>query len=400
MVFGGTSTLHPPKCNWQPTRKYCCFLSHYKNEAGSDARYLRDLLQRMANAPVFLDSSDLADLKRLFTDGVQQSDVLVVLGTKGVLTRPWCILEIDDAARHDIPIVVVPIEGRGFSFDDAADHVTHLEERLEAANPGALAEIKEYIGGDPETLRQLKTRVHRAVTANQHVTHAARTSLASIHAVRRRSSILSFLTGTSGASSLDDDRAVISASPEPGASPKDRAKSPPPPPPPEKQVSYALNFASLAEASKPAPPPPTAPPPPPVETSEVRLSQVKVEERSTTRTVTHPQRGEITQTKVTRKVTYTEKQVKRVLHTRVMWHPNGSDHAVLADASDLLDRMGAVTGRSLEWVRPGHETLPSPKPRKTIRSLPWRRTSRGSDDFEEATSSGGVPTAVAAIISD
>ena len=167
-----------------------------------------------------------------------------------MLTRPWCILEIDDAARHDIPIVVVPIEGRGFSFDDAADHVTHLEERLEAANPGALAEIK-YIGGDPETLRQLKTRVHRAVTANQHVTHAARTSLASIHAVRRRSSILSFLTGTSGASSLDDDRATISASPEPGASqgPREIAAAAA-----EKPSRSTLR---ASPRDPPAPPPPT-----------------------------------------------------------------------------------------------------------------------------------------------
>ena len=67
-----------------------------------DARYLRDLLQRMAQAPVFLDSSDLADLKRLFTDGVQQSDVLVVLGTKGVLTRPWCLLELWESVKVGI----------------------------------------------------------------------------------------------------------------------------------------------------------------------------------------------------------------------------------------------------------------------------------------------------------
>ena len=125
---------------------------------------------------------------------------------------------------------------------------------------------------------------------------------------------------------------------------------------------------------------------------------MKVEERSTTRTVTHPQRGEITQTKVTRKVTYTEKQVKRVLHTRDVapqrLGPRRPRRRLRPPRSHgCRHRPQPRVGAS------GHETLPSPKPRKTMRSLPWRRTSRGSDDFEEATSSGGVPTSYAAFIS-
>ena len=39
----------PPTCSWKLTEgsAYLAFLSHYKVEAGSDARYLHDLLQRM-----------------------------------------------------------------------------------------------------------------------------------------------------------------------------------------------------------------------------------------------------------------------------------------------------------------------------------------------------------------
>ena len=81
----------PPTAQWKCKRVggYCAFLSHYKTEAGSDARYMRDLLQRMLQAPCYLDSAELSDLRRLFDEGVHKSDVLVLLGTAEVLTRPW-----------------------------------------------------------------------------------------------------------------------------------------------------------------------------------------------------------------------------------------------------------------------------------------------------------------------
>ena len=41
--------------------------------------------------------------------GVHKSDVLVVLATKGVLTQPWCLLEMWEAALHEIPIVLFPV---------------------------------------------------------------------------------------------------------------------------------------------------------------------------------------------------------------------------------------------------------------------------------------------------
>ena len=82
-------TIHLPTCKWELRRDYCCFLSHYKMEAASDARYIRDALQKMLRCPVFIDSSSLADLRSLFTDGVHQSDCILLLVTKGVLTRPW-----------------------------------------------------------------------------------------------------------------------------------------------------------------------------------------------------------------------------------------------------------------------------------------------------------------------
>ena len=56
-----------PACQWQLAQgqSYSCFLSHYKVEAGADARYLKDALDKMLGCPAYLDSSTLADLREL-----------------------------------------------------------------------------------------------------------------------------------------------------------------------------------------------------------------------------------------------------------------------------------------------------------------------------------------------
>ena len=58
---------------------FACFLSHYKVEAGSDARYLKDLLGKiMHDADCYLDSSNLVDLTKLFENFVFAKDTGVV----------------------------------------------------------------------------------------------------------------------------------------------------------------------------------------------------------------------------------------------------------------------------------------------------------------------------------
>jgi|EP00966_Prymnesium_polylepis_P150371 hypothetical protein len=41
----------------------------------------------------------LDDLRELVTGGVHKSDTLVLLATKGVLLRPWCLIELLEAER-------------------------------------------------------------------------------------------------------------------------------------------------------------------------------------------------------------------------------------------------------------------------------------------------------------
>ena len=43
----------------------------------------------MLGCPSYLDSSNLADLRELFSRGVHRSEVLLLLLSENVLTRPW-----------------------------------------------------------------------------------------------------------------------------------------------------------------------------------------------------------------------------------------------------------------------------------------------------------------------
>ena len=86
-------------------------MSHYKIESASDCRYLHDVLCKMLRAPIYYDSSTLSDLRTLFTEGVHQSDCIVLVATRGVLTRPWCLLELLEATRKKIPILPIGLTG-------------------------------------------------------------------------------------------------------------------------------------------------------------------------------------------------------------------------------------------------------------------------------------------------
>lgn len=108
------------------------FLSHFKEEASAEARLLKMmLLNEMADkkhglskTDIFLDSDNLHKISELL-DEVKRSENLVVLLTKRVLTRPWCLLELWAAHQNGVNIVPVKIECRGadrmFEFGPPAD---------------------------------------------------------------------------------------------------------------------------------------------------------------------------------------------------------------------------------------------------------------------------------------
>jgi hypothetical protein len=77
------------------TKKFLAFLSHFKEEAGSEARIVQNEMRQLLGPghPTFLDSDDLFDLRALLED-VKNSQCLVLFQTAGVLKRPWCLLEL------------------------------------------------------------------------------------------------------------------------------------------------------------------------------------------------------------------------------------------------------------------------------------------------------------------
>jgi len=154
-----------PTCRWQLKggQRYVCFLSHFKAEAAAEARYLKDALDHMTGCHAYLDSSTLADLRELFASGVDVSEVLVLMLTPGLLTRPWCLLEIRRAMRESKPIVLLELKGPGrhFSFEEAFALMSNLQKNMPPRNPWCIDELYAHLGD--ESLTSLQTTVKHAL---------------------------------------------------------------------------------------------------------------------------------------------------------------------------------------------------------------------------------------------
>jgi len=102
------------------------FISHYKVEAGTEATLMLNELQVMIRkdpqnhacdfrSPIFVDTEDLTDLARL-VNHVQGSLALIVLLSPNLLSRPWCLLEMVTAKRHNRPFVPVLLTRPGMQY--------------------------------------------------------------------------------------------------------------------------------------------------------------------------------------------------------------------------------------------------------------------------------------------
>mmetsp|Transcript_25232 Transcript_25232/g.58074 ORF Transcript_25232/g.58074 Transcript_25232/m.58074 type:complete len:1026 (-) Transcript_25232:70-3147(-) len=103
--------------------EHLLFLSHYKAEAGTEAALIRTEIEHMIeedrdslgnyfDSPVFLDSEDLDNLEEL-QNKVRCSHNLLLLLSKGVLKRPWVLIEICTAVQegaHILPVQLVKNE--------------------------------------------------------------------------------------------------------------------------------------------------------------------------------------------------------------------------------------------------------------------------------------------------
>ena len=128
-------------------KKYAAFLTHHKRDAAAVVGSLRnDICARLDVDPsyVFLDSENLRDLRGL-RDAVRDTLVLIVVLTKDVFTRPWCLVEIYTAIEMQIPIISINIEGQGnaFNFQETQKYLQaeDFPAQLESVNPGASKEL-------------------------------------------------------------------------------------------------------------------------------------------------------------------------------------------------------------------------------------------------------------------
>ena len=130
------------------------FLSHFKEETAAHARIIKDGLEQRfersreeagETCKVFLDSDNLRSLSEL-RHCVAASDVIVVLLSPGVLTRPWCLVELITAMERGKPLVGVLCAGLGkkaYDFEATCEYLSNLGPNLEALNPGAIAILRQ-----------------------------------------------------------------------------------------------------------------------------------------------------------------------------------------------------------------------------------------------------------------
>lgn len=99
---------------------------------------------RVEDNQIFLDSDDLTDLRDLLSS-VAEPDSLILLLTEGVLSRPWCLLELHAAVIADVPIIIVPV-GNSFACDpiEAFKVLEDLPAYLAKTNKDAEAVLQAY----------------------------------------------------------------------------------------------------------------------------------------------------------------------------------------------------------------------------------------------------------------
>jgi hypothetical protein len=137
---------------WKCSKEYVCFLSHYKMEAAAEARIMKAELARslkIQDKQVFLDADNLTDLRDLL-QCVEETDIFILMWTADVLSRPWCLAEINAAVNAEVPILVVQINN-SFSSDmkNIDTILDNLPGYLEDTNPKAIEQLREQCQLDP-----------------------------------------------------------------------------------------------------------------------------------------------------------------------------------------------------------------------------------------------------------
>lgn len=117
--------------------EWAAFISHCKDDAAMDARWLQEKLEAHFVRRCFLDSDDLRDLTKIRRH-VADADVLLLVQSANVLSRPYCLIELLAAIEAGRPIVGVSLTGHfAYDFGVAESFLEQLDSKLKLVNPGA-----------------------------------------------------------------------------------------------------------------------------------------------------------------------------------------------------------------------------------------------------------------------
>jgi len=157
--------------HWTP-EEHMVFLSHHKDEAGTEAALMRTEMALMIaqdpnssfhnfQVPVFLDTEDLTDLQVL-QQHVRMSHNIALLLTKDVLTRPWVIVEIVTAVQEGVRVIPVKLEkgNREFEFPNQDFYNSVLNGTF--LPEGGMALLNEC-GIEPEEVEQALRTVFKRI---------------------------------------------------------------------------------------------------------------------------------------------------------------------------------------------------------------------------------------------
>jgi len=144
---------------------FATFISHFKAEGQTEARNLKEMIESRLRRKVFLDSDDLLDLADL-CNSVRDSDTLVLLLTRGVLTRPWVLVELMTAFDEGVPVItVIPIGNSkeiAYDYAEAQRMFDNWEDEVEMRNPGVMVEVRKNYRGKmslEKALERLRTEI-------------------------------------------------------------------------------------------------------------------------------------------------------------------------------------------------------------------------------------------------
>ena len=141
-------------------KRFAAFLSHYKLQCGPAARLVDLELYRLLgdDSENFLDSDDLGDLRQLQSH-IKNSDVLVLMQTQGVLTRPWCIAELYTAFTTEVPVICLRVHQNEHPFDENwnKEYLENFASRVDGVNPDILPLLR-VLKMDPKEVGEVLLR--------------------------------------------------------------------------------------------------------------------------------------------------------------------------------------------------------------------------------------------------